>query len=203
MTVAILVLLTLDFCELFAKEEIQMSADPKATKATVAGGCFWCLEPVFDELDGVISTTPGYTGGTVEGPTYEEVSTGETGHVEAVEIAYDDSKIAYEELLEAFWRNINPTQTDGQFGDIGPQYRTAIFYHDPEQKRIAEASKEQLEKSGKFSKPIVTEIRPAGPFYSAEDYHRDYYKKNPVQYKLYKEGSGRAGFIRRTWGEKK
>ena len=180
-----------------------MSASPKMTKATVAGGCFWCLEPVFDELEGVISTAPGYTGGMVESPTYEQVSTGKTGHVEAVEIVYDDSKVSYEKLLEVFWRNINPTQADGQFGDIGPQYRTAIFYHDAEQKRVAEASRKNIAKSGKFSKPVVTEILPAGPFYPAEEYHKNYYKKNPVHYNMYKESSGRAGFVRRTWGEKK
>ena len=180
-----------------------MADESKLEKATVAGGCFWCLEPVFDALDGVMSTTPGYTGGAVQHPTYEQVSAGKTGHVEAVEIAYDPSKIDYERLLDAFWRSINPTQADGQFAYIGPQYRTAIFYHSAEQKRIAEASKAKLDQSGKFKQPIVTQILAAGAFYPAEEYHKDYYKKNPVHYEMYKEGSGRAGFIRKMWGSKK
>ena len=180
-----------------------MNANPKLAKVTVAGGCFWCLEPIFDQLEGVFSTTPGYTGGTVKNPAYEQVSAGTTGHAEAVEIAYDSTKVSYEKLLDIFWHNIDPTQADGQFADIGTQYRTAIFYHDEDQKRIAQSSKEKLAKSGKFSKPIVTQIVPAEPFYPAEEYHEDYYKKNPIHYNRYKEGSGRAGFIRRMWGEKK
>jgi len=170
-------------------------------QATFAGGCFWCMEPPFEKLDGVVSVNAGYTGGTGGRPTYEQVSSGATGHAEAVQVTYDPSKVSYDELLEAFWRNIDPTQADGQFADKGPQYRTAIFYHTEAQHRLAEASKERLAASGKFDKPIVTEIEPAGPFYPAEDYHQDYYKKNPLRYKLYHTGSGRKGYLRKTWGE--
>ncbi len=170
-------------------------------KATFAGGCFWCMQPPYDELEGVVSTTVGYTGGAKKNPTYEEVSSGTTGHAEAVEITYDPSKISYEALLEAFWKNIDPTTQNRQFADIGTQYRTAIFYHDEEQKRLALASKEGLEKSGKFKGPIVTEIVPASVFYPAEDYHQDYYKKCPVPYNLYKVGSGRAQFLKKQWGK--
>src|SRR3989338_11474372 len=164
----------------FAEENTMVNSNPKLAKATVAGGCFWCLEPIFDQLEGVLSTTPGYTGGTVKNPAYEQVSAGTTGHAEAVEIAYYRTKVSYEKLLDVFWRNIDPTQADGQFADIGTQYRTAIFYHDEEQKRVAESSRDKLAKSGKFTKPIVTQIISAGPFYPAEEYHEDYYKKNPI-----------------------
>jgi len=174
---------------------------PEREQATFAGGCFWCMEPPFEKLEGVTEVAAGYTGGTEGRPTYEAVSSGTTGHVEAVRITYDPSTVGYEELLETFWRNIDPTQADGQFADIGPQYRTAIFYHTEEQRRLAEASKARLAASGKFDKPIVTEIEPAGPFYPAEDYHQDYYKKNPLRYKLYHTGSGRKGYLRKTWGE--
>ena len=170
-------------------------------KATFAGGCFWCMEGPFEQLPGVLSVTSGYTGGTKENPTYEEVSSGSTGHAESIQIVYDPSKLTYQTLLETFWRQIDPTQVDGQFADHGRQYRSAIFYHSDEQKRLAESSKDALAKSGKFNKPIVTEIAPAGPFYPAEDYHQDYYKKNPLRYNLYKIGSGRAGFLQRTWGK--
>ena len=170
--------------------------------ATFAGGCFWCMEPPFEKLEGVKSVTAGYTGGTVEEPTYEQVSSGKTGHAEAILVEYDSSKISYQKLLEVFWMNIDPTTPNAQFADHGSQYRTAIFYHSEEQKRLAEASKRQLEQSGKFDKPLITEIVPASPFYSAEDYHQDYYKKNAVHYKLYRAGSGREGFLKRLWGEK-
>jgi len=170
-------------------------------QATFAGGCFWCMEPPFEKLPGVVSVTAGYTGGTKKNPTYEEVSSGRTGHAEAVEVVYDPSKVAYEQLLEVFWRNIDPTQAYGQFADRGTQYRTAIFYHAEEQKRLAEASKDQLEQSGKFDKPIVTEIAPASTFYPAEEYHQDYYKKHSIHYKLYRAGSGREGFLRTVWGD--
>jgi methionine-S-sulfoxide reductase len=176
------------------------SMPPTTKTATLAGGCFWCMEPPFVNLPGVISVMPGYAGGHQKHPTYEEVSAGTTGHAEAVQIVYDPSKIRYEELLEVFWRNIDPTQDDGQFADHGSQYRTAIFYHDEEQRRLAEESKQKLAASGKFRKPIVTEIVPAGEFYAAEDYHRAYYKKNPLRYQMYKAGSGREGYIKRTWG---
>ena len=170
------------------------------SKATFAGGCFWCMQGPFDYLEGVISTKTGYTGGSTLNPSYEEVCTGKTGHTEAVEIIYDQEIISYEKLLEVFWRNIDTTTQNQQFADKGSQYRTAIFYHTEEQKILAEKSKQDLEKSGKFDKPIVTEILPAAPFYPAEDYHQDYYKKNPFHYELYKQGSGRARYLERTWG---
>jgi methionine-S-sulfoxide reductase len=176
-------------------------AGGKTETATFAGGCFWCMESPFDKLEGVISTTVGYTGGTVKSPTYEQVCSGATGHTEAIEIAYDPARISYEKLLEVFWKNIDPTQENGQFADRGSQYRTAIFYHGEEQKRLAEASREQLEKSGKFSAKIVTEIMPAQEFYPAEEYHQEYYKKNPGHYQLYRSGSGREKYLKKTWGE--
>jgi len=171
-------------------------------KATFAGGCFWCMEPPFDKLDGVISTTSGYTGGKEKNPSYEEVSSGRTGHIEAIEIVYDPSKVSYVQLLDVFWKNVDPTQENGQFVDIGPQYRTAIFYQNEEQKRWAEDSKKKLEDSGTFGKRMVTEIRPAMEFYKAEDYHQDYYIKNPIRYKYYRWGSGRDQFLEKTWGKK-
>ncbi len=170
-------------------------------RATFAGGCFWCMEPPYGKLKGVISTRVGYTGGHARNPTYEEVCSGTTGHAEAIEILYDPEQISYEELLDVFWHNIDPTATNRQFADRGTQYRTAIFYHSEEQKRLAVASREALEHSGKFSKPIVTEILPASQFFPAEDYHQKYYKKNPVHYNLYKVGSGREAFIQEMWGD--
>lgn len=172
-------------------------------KATFGGGCFWCMEPPFDKAKGVVSTTVGYTGGTKSNPTYEEVSTGKTGHAEAIEITYDPSQISYRELLDLFWRNIDPTAKDRQFADVGTQYRTAIFYHNGEQKALATASKEALQKSGRFDKPIATEIVPASTFYPAEEYHQGYYKKCPIPYEMYKVGSGRAGYLEKTWGKGK
>jgi len=169
-------------------------------KATFAGGCFWCMEPPYDKLDGVISTTSGYTGGQKKNPTYEEVSSGRTGHAEAVEVVYDPKKIGYEKLLEVFWRNVDPTVKDQQFCDVGSQYRTGIFYHDEEQKRLAEASKAALEKNKPFKGPIVTEITRATEFYPAEDYHQDYYLKNPVRYKFYRSGCGRDNRLKQLWG---
>jgi methionine-S-sulfoxide reductase len=168
--------------------------------ATFAGGCFWCMQPPFDKLDGVISVTVGYTGGSEKNPTYEQVSAGNTGHVEAIEILYDPAKIPYSELLNVFWRNINPTQPDGQFVDRGRQYRSAIFYHNEEQRRLAEASKEALAEADIFRANIVTEILPAGPFYPAEEYHQDYYEKNPIRYKYYRYGSGRDSYLEKQWG---
>jgi methionine-S-sulfoxide reductase len=159
------------------------------------------LQPPYDKLKGVVSTTVGYTGGHKKNPTYEEVSSGTTGHAEAVEILYDPTQTTYEELLDLFWHNIDPTTQHGQFADRGTQYRTAIFYHNEEQKRLALASKEALEKSGKFKKPIVTEIVRASEFYPGEDYHQEYYKKNPTHYNLYKVGSGRETFIKEIWGD--
>ncbi|UCF32210.1 MAG: peptide-methionine (S)-S-oxide reductase MsrA [bacterium] len=169
--------------------------------ATLAGGCFWCMEPPFDKLDGVISTTSGYIGGHKDNPTYQEVSAGTTGHAEAVQILYDPSRISYEELLEVFWRQINPTTPDRQFVDVGSQYRTAVFYHDEEQRKVAEASKERIARSGRFDGPIVTEIVEAGKFWPAEDYHQDYYLKKPVRYKYYRWGSGRDQYLIGVWGK--
>ena len=160
--------------------------DAQYEKATFAGGCFWCMEPPFDELPGVISTTSGYTGGRTKNPTYEEVSAGGTGHAEAVEVVYDPTKITYARLLDVFWKNIDPITPNRQFCDIGTQYRSAIYYHNEEQKRLAEASKKALESSGRFQQPIVTEIVAASPFYRAEEYHQDYYKKNPIRFNFYK-----------------
>jgi len=159
------------------------------------------MEGPFEQLDGVRSVTAGYTGGATQNPTYEEVSAGTTGHAEAVQIVYEPAKVSYETLLEVFWRNIDPTQPDGQFADHGRQYRTAIFYHTEEQQRLAEASKAQLAASGKFDQPIVTEIVPASSFYPAEDYHQDYHKKHPLRYQLYRTGSGREGYLKKTWGK--
>ena len=169
--------------------------------ATFAGGCFWCMTPPFQNLDGVTEVLSGYTGGTKRNPTYEEVCSGKTGHLEAVEVHYDSTKVGYNDLLDAFWRNINPTDRGGQFADRGTQYHTAIFYHNEAQKQLAEASRDALEKSGKFEDVIVTPILPAKKFYPAEGYHQNYATKNPVYYRQYKEGSGRAPFLRRMWGD--
>lgn len=174
---------------------------PHLEKATFAGGCFWCMVPPFEKLEGVKEVISGYTGGRKVNPTYEEVSSETTGHVEAVEVIYDPAKVTYEKLLEVFWRQINPTDADGQFVDRGSSYRAAIFYHNEEQKRLAEQSKKELGQSGRFDKPIVTEIRPAGPFYRAEEYHQDYWKKNPVRYKFYRYNAGRDQYLEKIWGK--
>ncbi len=172
-------------------------------KATFAGGCFWCTETPFESLNGVQSVISGYAGGSTKNPTYEKVSSGKTDYVESVQITYDAKKISYTELLDIFWRNINPTQKNGQFKDIGSQYRTVIFYHSSSQKKLAEESKKKLEQSKIFDKPIVTEIQSAGQFFPAEESHQDYYKKNPIRYKLYRLGSGRDRFLKDTWSKKK
>ena len=169
--------------------------------ATFAGGCFWCMEPPFDKLDGVVSTTSGYTGGHKQNPTYKEVSAGITGHAEAVQILYDPSKISYEKLLQVFWHNIDPTTLDRQFCDGGNQYRSAIFYHNEEQKLLAEKSKADLERNKPFEQDIVTEITTASEFYPAEDYHQDYYQKNPIRYKFYRHGCGRDQRLEELWGK--
>jgi peptide methionine sulfoxide reductase msrA/msrB len=179
-----------------------MSAEKYET-ATFAGGCFWCMEPPFEKLEGVKDVIAGYTGGKAENPTYEDVSAGFTGHYEAVQITFDPAVITYKELLEVFWRNIDPVDRGGQFADKGTQYRTAVFYHSPEQRDAAEISKRALANSGKFKQPIATNILPAVKFYKAEEYHQDYYKKNANHYNRYKVGSGRAGFIEKTWGNEK
>ena len=191
-----------DYSSKNEKEENVMTIDRDKYKvATFAGGCFWCMEPPFEKLEGVVAVASGYSGGPEVNPTYEQVASGRTGHAEAVEILYDPGKISYEKLLEVFWMNIDPTQENGQFADRGRQYRTVIFYHDDEQKMKAEQSKKSLGESGKFNSPIVTAVEPFTSFYRADDYHQDYYKKNPTHYKMYKKGSGREGFIERTWGD--
>jgi len=178
------------------------TATPAATeKAVFAGGCFWCMQPPFDRAPGVISTLVGYAGGTEENPTYKQVSAGETGHRESIEVTYNPTKISYARLLEIFWHNISPVQRDGQFRDIGDQYTSAIFYQTDDEKKIAEESKENLAKSGKFSKPIATVILPAGKFWPAEEYHQKYYIKNATSYGLYHFSSGRAAYKKRTWGD--
>jgi methionine-S-sulfoxide reductase len=181
------------------KSKISDVSPQDMEKATFSGGCFWCMQAIFDQVKGVISTAVGYTGGHKENPSYEEVCSGKTGHTEAIEIVYDPSQVTYEELLDIFWKNIEPTMLNRQFVDFGTQYSTAIFYHNEEQKHLAEASKEKLEKSGKFFKPIVTEIQPASRFYKAEEYHQHYYKKNPIRYEFYEAHSGRNQYLKMIW----
>lgn len=176
------------------------TARQEFSKATFAGGCFWCMESPFIQLPGVVSVTSGYTGGQKVNPTYQEVSAGSTGHAEAVEIVYDPTKISYSRLLDIFWRNIDPLDATGQFCDKGQQYRSAIFYHDDEQKRVAETSKQGLEKSGRFKQPLVTTIIPATTFYPAEDYHQHYSQKNPIRYKFYRHSCGRDQRLEELWG---
>ena len=171
------------------------------SRAIFAGGCFWCMEAPFEKLDGVSEVISGYTGGSKLDPTYQEVSAGGTGHTEAVEVLYDPQLVSYEKLLEVFWRQIDPTDADGQFVDRGNQYRSGIFYLDAEQKQLAEKSKQQLEKTGRFNKPIVTEITAAGKFYPAEEYHQDYHSKNPIRYWYYRGGSGRDDYLDKVWGK--
>lgn len=170
--------------------------------ATFAGGCFWCTESDFEPREGIEEVVSGYTGGHTEDPTYEEVCSGRTGHLEAVQIRYDESRISYEKLLEIFWRHMDPTDPGGQFVDRGSQYRSAIFYHDERQKEAALKSKQRLQQSGRFQKPIVTEILPFNRFYAAESYHQDYHKKNPLRYQLYRKHSGRDRFLRTIWSER-
>jgi peptide methionine sulfoxide reductase msrA/msrB len=173
----------------------------KLEVATFAGGCFWCVEAPFESFDGVDHVISGYAGGEKKNPTYEEVSSGKTGYLEAVQVYFDPAVISYVELLDIYWQQFDPTDAGGSFYDRGPQYHSAIFYHDQKQKELAEESKRELDRSGKFDKPVVTRIRPFTTFYPAEDYHQDYYKKNPVHYNSYKKGSGRSDFIYRVWGE--
>jgi len=174
--------------------------DGRLSKATFAGGCFWCMQHLFDRVEGVVSTTVGYTGGDKADPTYEEVCAGRTGHAEAIEVVYDPGKVRYAELLDIFWHNIDPTVKDRQFCDYGSQYRTAIFYHDEEQRTLAERSRAQLVESRRFD-AVFTEIIPASRFYPAEEYHQGYYKKNPVRYQLYRLGCGRDRRLHELWGE--
>ena len=177
-------------------------SEPKLEKATFAGGCFWCMEPPFEQLKGVSTVTAGYTGGHVVNPTYEQVSAGDTGHAEAVQVEYDPTQVTYEQLLEVFWRNIDPTQVEGQFADHGTQYRTSIFYHNAEQKKLAEASKAKLEATKKFPEPIVTEIVAAAPFYRAEEYHQGYARQKNAFLATDFTGRdrARAGYLKKTWG---
>jgi peptide methionine sulfoxide reductase msrA/msrB len=178
--------------------------DPSPTEtrtAIFAGGCFWCIQPAFDKANGVIKTVVGYSGGTEPNPTYELVTSEKTNYRESIEVIYDPAKISYDQLLDIYWRQIDPTQADGQFTDIGPSYRAAIFYGNDEEKKIAETSKEKLARSGKFKKPIVTEILPAMKFYPAEAYHQKYYQQNPERFEAFEEGSGRTSFKKKTWEE--
>jgi len=177
------------------------SPAPGLAHATFAGGCFWCMEGPFDHVTGVVSTTSGYTGGSVKKPSYEQVSSGATGHAEAVDVVYDPAKVTYAQLLDVFWHNVDPTDGGGQFCDRGNQYRTAIFYHDADQQRLAEQSKQTIEASGKLKRKIVTQIVPAGEFYAAEDYHQEYYIRNPIRYKYYRFNCGRDDRLKQLWGE--
>jgi peptide-methionine (S)-S-oxide reductase len=188
-------------CVLWPAMATQAQAQPAAqAKAIFAGGCFWCMEHPFDIIPGVISTTSGYTGGQKKNPSYEEVSSGSTGHTEAVQVVYDPKKVSYQKLLETFWRNIDPTVRNRQFCDIGTQYRSGIFYIDDEQKRLAEESRAALEKSKPFKEAIVTEIARAADFWPAEEYHQDYYLKNPLRYRYYRTGCGRDARLKQLWG---
>ena len=177
-------------------------AQARTEKATFGGGCFWCMEPPYDKLPGVISTVSGYMGGKNANPTYEQVSSGSTGHVEVVQVTYDPAKVSYERLLEVFWVNVDPTVKDRQFCDAGTQYRTAIFYGSEAQRKAAEASKASIEKSKPFKEPIVTPIEMAGTFYPAEEYHQDYYTKNPIRYSYYRTGCGRDARLKELWGDR-
>ena len=196
-------LAALGLSALAADERTQLAPEPPAgmAVATFAAGCFWCVEPPFDKLDGVVSTTSGYTGGHVAGATYKEVGRGGTGHTEAVRVVYDPNKVGYQKLVDVFWRNVDPLDGGGQFCDRGPEYRPAIFAHDDEQKRVAEASKAALAASGRFAQPIVVPVEPAQPFYVAEEYHQDYYRKNPLQYAYYRWGCGRDARLEELWGK--
>jgi methionine-S-sulfoxide reductase len=177
----------------------QNSSPAKTRTAVFAGGCFWCIQPAFDKAKGVIKTVVGYCGGTEPNPTYDLVSSEKTGYRESIQITYDPAKISYDQLLDIYWRQIDPTQADGQFTDIGPSYRAAIFYGNNDEKKIAEASKEKLVRSGKFNKPIVTEFLPAMKFYPAEAYHQKYYQQNPEHFEAFEQGSGRVSFKKKAW----
>lgn len=185
-----------------AKEEKTMAVTGELKVATFAGGCFWCMESDMDKVDGVVKTLSGYMGGHKKNPTYKQVSRGGTGHAEVVQVTYDPSKVNYQKLLDVFWKNIDPTVKDRQFCDKGSQYRSAIFFHNEEQKKLALGSKAKLEKSKPFKGPIHTEINMAADFYEAEGYHQDYYQKNPVRYKYYRYSCGRDNRLAEIWGEK-
>lgn len=177
------------------------AAEGGSAKATFAGGCFWCMEEVFEKVDGVTAVISGYTGGHVANPTYEQVSVGRTGHAESVEVHYDPSRVTYRQLLDVFWRNIDPVTANAQFCDHGSQYRSAVFYHDEEQGRLAKESRQAIEESKKFGQPIATQITAASAFFPAEEYHQDFYKKNPIRYKFYKFNCGRAQRLEELWGK--
>lgn len=183
------------------ENQVQSMSNDNTRFAVFAGGCFWCTESDFEKVDGVLEAISGYTGGQLKNPTYKQVSAGGTRHVEAVKVIYDPGKIGYEQLLDVFWKHVNPTDSGGQFVDRGLQYRSVIFYADENEKKLAESSKQQLAAAGPFKKPIVTEILPLGPFYEAEEYHQDYYKKNPLRYRWYRSGSGRDAFLKKTWAD--
>jgi len=185
------------------KKSAASKLDGNLQTATFAGGCFWCVEADFEKVDGVIEAISGYSGGHTENPTYEEVSAGRTGHTEAVQVFYDPQRVSYRQLLDVFWRQIDPTDPGGQFVDRGSQYRSAIFYHDEEQKRLAQESKMALEKSSRFNRPIATEITMLTQFYKAEDYHQDYYKTHGLRYKFYRSNSGRDQFLKKAWADEK
>ncbi|MBA3650315.1 MAG: peptide-methionine (S)-S-oxide reductase MsrA [Chthoniobacterales bacterium] len=180
---------------------LSLTARAESKTAVFAGGCFWCMQEPFDHVKGVTKTVVGYTGGEKENADYTAVSAHKTQHREAIELTYDPAQVSYEQLLDVFWRNINPTQADGQFHDIGLSYQAAIYYGNEEEKKVAAASKEKLAKSGRFQQPIVTEILPAKPFYPAEDYHQKYYEKNPAAYEAYHVGSGRVSYLAKIWGK--
>jgi len=184
-------------------EEKMKAGDSNSAKATFAGGCFWCMQPPFDKLTGVLSTTVGYTGGEEKNPTYKDVASGSTSHTEAIQIEYNPDEVSYEKLLEVFWQNVDPTDGGGQFCDRGNQYRTGIFAHNDKQRKLAEQSKEKLSSALKADGSIVTEITQAGDFYDGEDYHQDYYKKNPIRYKLYRTSCGRDRRLKALWGNSK
>lgn len=194
-------LLPPDSQDIQEKQKIIEEYSGETAEGLFAGGCFWCIEASFEYVDGVVTAISGFTGGEEENPSYKEVSSGSTEHIESVLVVFDPNTVSYKELVDYFWKQFDPTDADGSFGDRGYQYTSAIFYLTEEQKQIAEASKKELEESGVFSKPIVTPIRPAGPFYPAEQYHQDYYKENPIRYKYYRNGSGRDQFLEKTWGE--
>jgi methionine-S-sulfoxide reductase len=187
-------------CVALAAVSNAQSPSPATTRTAIfAGGCFWCIQPAFDKAPGVIKTVVGYCGGTEPNPTYKLVTSEKTKYRESIEVTYDPAKISFEKLLDIYWRQIDPTQSDGQFTDIGPSYRAAIFYGNAEEKKIAEASKEKLTRSGKFKKTIVTEILPAMKFWPAEDYHQKYYRENPERFEAFEEGSGRVSFKKEKW----
>jgi peptide methionine sulfoxide reductase msrA/msrB len=200
MTTLLMKVFILGLC-LIGLMAVTASAQTKYEKAIFAGGCFWCMQPPFEKLKGVVEVVSGYSGGTGENPTYDDYAS--KGHIEVIQVTYDPSIISYPQLLDVFWRQINPTDAGGQFVDRGPQYRSAIFYHNEEQKKLAEKSRDALAKSGKFDKPIVTEILKEGPFYKAEDYHQDYHAKNPVRYKYYRFRSGRDQYLDKIWGSER